>query len=92
MRQDQHAVRVGHVALVLLDPLAGDRSAQLGQQRRPEQLGERQGRDFREVLAQLFGALDVGEAGAEHVDQRAAGAAHRLEHLAQAAAAVVFDE
>ena len=36
--------------------------------------------------------LHVGEAGAEHVDERAAGAAHRVEHLAQALAAVVLDD
>ena len=42
MRQDQHAVGVAEVALVLLHALPRHRAAELGEQRRPEQLGQRQ--------------------------------------------------
>ena len=52
VRQDQHAIGVAEVALVLLDALARDRAAELGEQRRPGQLGQRERRDFGKVVAQ----------------------------------------
>ena len=51
VRQDQHAIRVVHVALILLHALARHRAAQFGQQRRPRDLGQRQRGDFRKVVA-----------------------------------------
>ena len=49
VQQDQHAVGVGEVALVLLDARAGQRAAELGRERAAEQLREVEIRDFRET-------------------------------------------
>ena len=54
VRQDQHAIRVVHVALILLDALARDRAAELGEERRSGQLGQRDRRDFRESRRGAF--------------------------------------
>ena len=71
----------------------GQRSAELGQQRAAEQLRERQVVQLRELrLELLFPFSEVGDADAEHVDQRAARIADGFEHLAEAAAPVVFDD
>ena len=43
VQQDQHAVGVAEVPLVLLDPRAGQRPAELGEQRPAEQLRHRRG-------------------------------------------------
>ena len=40
VQQDQHPIRIGEVALILLDPGARHRPAQLGHQRRPDELGQ----------------------------------------------------
>ena len=55
--EDQHAVGVAEVALVLLHALAGQRPAELGEQRRADQLGQRQRGDLGEVGAQRLGAF-----------------------------------
>ena len=57
MHQDQHAVGVGEVPLVLLDARARQRPADLGDQRLAEQLGDRQVRHLRELGAQRVVAL-----------------------------------
>ena len=83
VQQDQHAVGVAEVALILLDPRPRQRPAEFGQQRSAEQLGHRQVRHVRELGAKLVGPLGGrGRAQAEHVHQRAARVAHRLQHLA----------
>ena len=43
VQQDQHAIGVGEVALVLLHARARQRPAELGEQRRAEQLGQTRG-------------------------------------------------
>ena len=93
VQQDQDAIGVAEVALVLLDARARQRAAELGQQRPAEQLRHRQIGDVGKLGVELVGALG-GRAGAdaEHVDERAAGVADRLEDLLEAAAAVVFDD
>ena len=45
VQQDQHAVGVGEVALVLLHAGARHRAAELGDQRRPDELGQVEVRD-----------------------------------------------
>ena len=81
------------VALVLLDPGAGQRAAELGQERAAEELRHRQVRDVGEGGVELLGPLGAGgRADAQHVDQRAARVANRLEDLLRAAPAVVFDD
>ena len=57
VQQDQHPVGVAEVALVLLDARAGQRPAELGEQRPAEQLRHRQIRDVGELGAELLGAL-----------------------------------
>ena len=47
VQQDQHAVGIGEVALILLDARARHRSAQFGDQRRTDELGELEVRDVR---------------------------------------------
>ena len=92
VQQDEHAICVGEVALILLDPRARHRPAELGDQRRADQLRQLQVGDVGELGARRVGALGVACAGVEHVDQRAAGVADRRQHLLDAAAAVVFDD
>ena len=76
VEEDQDAIGVGEVALVLLDPGPGHRAAQLGDQRRPQQLGRAEMGDVAVAVH-----LDVGPAlaGVQHVDQRAARVADRVE-------------
>ncbi len=93
VEQNQHAIGVAEVALILLDARPGQRSTELGQQRSAEQLRHREVRHVREFGVEFLGAL-AGRFGAdaEDVDQRAAGGAHRFEHLLRAASAVVLDD
>ena len=93
VQQDQHALGVAEVALILLDAGPRQRAAELGQQRPAEQLRHRQIGDVGKLGVELVGAL-AGRRGAdaEDVDQRAAGVANRFENLLQAALAVVFDD
>ena len=58
---------------------------------RLDQLGQGDPGHFREIGAQLLGAGVVFGAGAEQVDQHAAGVADRLENAAQAALVGVLD-
>ena len=93
VQHDQDAIGVAEVALILLDPRAGQRSAELGEQRAAEQLRHREIGDVGELGVELLGPLAGGRgADAEHVDERAAGVAHRLENLPEAPFAVVFDD
>ena len=93
VQEDEDAVGVAEEALILLDLEAGERAAELGEQRPAEQLRERQVVQLRELRLQLLFALSrVRGADAEHVDQRAAGVPDRLENLLEALAAVVFDD
>ena len=92
VQQDEDAIGVRQIPLILLDALTRHRSAQLDLQRRAGELGQRQAGDFGKRLAQLVRALGVFGRGAQHPDQRAAGGADGLQHLAQRAAAVVFDD
>ena len=78
VEQDQHAVGVGEVALVLLHARAGQRSAELGRERRRQQLGEIEVRDLRHDRAQLVLAAPVRHAvDVQDVEQAAAGVANR---------------
>ena len=93
VEHDQDPIRVAQIALVLLDARAGQRAAELGQQRHAEQLRHRQIGDVGKLAVELFLPLGGrGRADAEDVDQRAARVADRLERLLQAAARVVFDD
>ena len=93
VQEDEDAVGVAEVALILLDLEAGERAAELGEQRPAEQLRHRQVVELGELRLQLLFALArVREADAQHVDERAAGIAHGLEDLPEALAAVVFDD
>ena len=77
VQQDQHAVGIGEVALVLLHPRARHRAAELGDERRPDQLGQLEIGEVRELRLQLVGRLLVARPGVQHVDERAAGVADR---------------
>ena len=93
VEQDQDAVRVREIALVLLHAGARQRAAELGEQRRFEQLGQRQIGHVGKVVANRLGALlAVGRADAKDVDERAAGVADRVDHLRQIFPAAVFDD
>ena len=90
VEEDEDAVGVGEVALVLLHAGAGHRAAELGHQRRPEQLGEVEVGDFRPV--RVGPAVGPALAGVQDVDERAAGVADRVDDFLDAAFAGVFDE
>ena len=93
VQQDQHAVGVGEVALVLLDARARQRSAQFGRQRTREQLGQVEVGDFRKDGAQFLELRALGRAAhVQDVEQAAAGIADRADDLLQAAPAVVLDD
>ena len=91
--EDEHAVGVAEVALVLLDALARERAVELGGQARLDQLGQGEPVDFGEIAARSSSArcVVVGT-GAEQVDQHAAGVAHGVENPAQAALVRVLDD
>jgi hypothetical protein len=94
VQQNEDAVRVGEVSLVLLDAGPRHRPAELGHQRRAHQLRHvevRQVGKFR--LQRLGGPLSrTGRGRVQHVDERAAGVAQRRHDLPDAPAAVVFDD
>ena len=93
VQQDQHAVGVGEVALVLLHARARQRSAELGRQRGRQQLRQVEVRDLRHDRAQLVLAAPVGHAvDVQDVEQAAAGVADGGDDPLQAALAVVFDD
>ena len=93
VQQDEHAVRVREVALVLLHAGARERSAELGRERGRQQLGQIEVRDFRDERPEIVLALAVRpRTDLEHVDEAAAGVADGRDHALQAAAAVVFDD
>ena len=92
MEQDQDAIGVGEVALVLLHAGARHRPAQLRHERRPHQLRELEMRDVVDCRPGRLGAPAVPRSGVQQVDQRAARIAHRRDDLLHAAAGVVFDD
>ena len=82
VQEDQDAVGVAEEALVLLDLEAGQRAAELGEQRAAEELRQREVVDLGKLRLEFFFALArVRGADAEHVDQRAAGVADGFENL-----------
>jgi hypothetical protein len=93
VQEDEHAVGVGEVALVLLHARAGQRAAELGEQRPAEQLGHGQVGDIGKRRLDLFLALGrCADAHAQHVDQRAAGIADVVQDLLQPALARVLHD
>ena len=92
VEENQDAIGILEIASILLNARARQRSAELGEQRRFEELGQRKVPDVREVRAHRFGALlAIGRPHSEHVDQRAAGVADGVDHPRQIAPAGVFD-
>ncbi len=78
VEQDEHAVGVGEIPLVLLHARAGQRSAEFGGERRRQQLRQVEVRDLGHDRAQLFLMLAVRlAADVEDVQQAAAGVADR---------------
>ncbi len=93
VQQDEHAVRVAEVALVLLDLGPCERPAEFGEEGAAEELGHRQVRHVRELGVQLFASLGGhGRTQPKHVHERTARIAHRLQHALEAAARVVLDD
>ena len=89
MEEDEDAVGVGEVALVLLDPRPGHRAAELGDQAGPQQLRQL---EMGDVAVAVHPDVGPGLAGVQDVDERAAGVADRVEDLLDAAFAGIFDE
>ena len=93
VQQNQDAVGIRQVALVLLDLGSRDRPAQLVQQRPSEQVRHAEGSDLGELGAQLIHPLPAGMlADAQHVHERPARIANRFEDPPEASLAVVFDD
>ena len=94
VQQDQDAVGVGEIALVLFDPRAGDRPFQRRPQRAPEQVGEGQPGDpgLGRLPAPFLLLRAPGLFGVEQVHERAPRVAYRLDRAGRAAAGGVFDE
>jgi hypothetical protein len=93
VQQDQHAVGVRKVPLVLLDAGACQRPPQFGRQRRRQELGKVELRELRHDRPQFLHvpALD-GAVHVEQVQQAAAGVADGSHDLLQAAAAVALED
>ena len=92
VQEDQHAIGVGKVTLILLHARARHRAAQLRHQRRANQLGDVHVRDVSHRLPRRLGHARVSRTGVQHVDQRASRVAHRRHDLVDAAASVVLDD
>ena len=93
VEEDEDAVGVAQEALVLLNLEAGERAAELGEQRPAEQLRQRQVVQLGKLrLELLFPLPRVRGADPEDVDERAAGVPDGLENLLQALPAVVLDD
>jgi len=93
VKQDQNAIGVAEEPLVLLHPQACQRTAEFEQQRRPEELRDREVIHLGEELAQLLFVLSrlVG-ADTHHVDERGAGILDRVENLLEAPLPAVLDD
>ena len=93
VQEDDHLVGVAEEALVLLHPQPRQRSAELGEQRAAEQLGQRQVVQLRELRLEILLALPrVRRADAQDVDQRGAGVPDGFEDALEAVPAVVLDD
>ena len=93
VEQDEDAVGVAQESLVLLNLEAGERAAELGEERPAEQLGERQVVQLGKLRLELFFAFArIRGADPQDVDERAAGVPDGLENLLQALPAVVLDD
>ena len=76
VEQDQHPVRVGEVALILLDPRPRHRPAQLGDERRADELRQVHVGGIREVGLERVGIAPADRrAGMDDVSECAAGVA-----------------
>ena len=91
VEQDQDPVGVVEIALVLLYPRARHRPAQLGDERRADQLAEADVSDVRLGGAGMLGRLVGLLAGVQDVDERSAGVSDRRDRLFWTAT-VVFDD
>ena len=93
VQENQYAVGIAEESLVLLDPKPRQRSAELDQQRLPEQLGERKIVHLGEERAQLiFMLVRVAAADADDIHERGARVANRFQYLAKASLSAVFDD
>ena len=93
VQQDQHALGIAEIPLVLLHPGPRQRPAELRQQGTAEQFRHREIRDVRKLRAEPLCALIARlRADAEDVDERATGIADRVENFLRVAPAVVFDD
>ncbi len=94
VEQDQHAIRVLEVALVLLHARARQRSSQLRRERGREQLREIEMGDFRHDAAQVVmaPASRPPPGHVEHVDEAAPRVANGRDDALEAALAGVLDD
>ena len=85
VQQDEHAIGVGEVALILLHTSARQRPAQLRCERSGDKFGKIEVRDLRHDRAKLVHVLlGVGPcANLQDVEQRPAGVADRRDHPLQ---------
>ena len=88
VQEDQDAVRVGEVALILLDAGAGERAAERVLQRPFDQVAQREPRDLREVVDPVGRLLR----DREDVDETGPGVGDRTQHTPHAAPAAVVDD
>ena len=93
VQHDEHAVRIRKVPLVLLHPRAREGAAELGEERAPKELRQRQIKDVRIFGVELVVSLG-SRAGADpqHVDQGPAGVTDGVEDLLQVPPPVVLDD
>jgi hypothetical protein len=90
VQQNQDAIRVREIALILLDSRARHRTAQFGHKRGPQQFGEVHVRDLRAFV--VGAAVGPVLAGVKRVDQRASGIADGFDDFLDAAFARVLDD
>jgi hypothetical protein len=93
VQEDEHAIGIGEVALVLLDAGPGERAPEFGREGGREEFGEIEVRDLGHDRAEiLLGAAAMMGVGVQDVEQAAAGVADRRDDAFQAAPAGVFDD
>ncbi len=92
VEQDQDAVGIREVPLILLDARARERSSELGRERGGQQLRQIEVRDLGNQRTQLLLSLAVRSPDLQDVDQAAARVADGTHDALEAAAPVVFDD
>jgi hypothetical protein len=92
VQQDEDAIRIRHIALILLHALPIDRASELDLQRRTREFRQREAVHFGEARFESVRTLRIFRRRAEYPNERAAGGANGLDDFSEGTAAVVFND